>query len=126
MIMKGRYLLKNNNEHEELVYYIADFLWNNGDEVIVENNFTDVDYYSHFLYKKPWIVTVHADNFSKTVEKMKGDGITSHLNILHFSSTGVFTNLIPFPHQIFKYENLNTAQLSRFFNWCLKLNLFNI
>ena len=124
--MKGRFFIIKNSEYEELLYTIADFFWNNGNEVVIEDNFIDKAYYHNFLLKKPWIVTVNDDNFNETLNRIKVAGQRDHFIILNFSSSGVYTNLIPFPHKVYQYKKLSKAQLNRFFNWCIKFNLFNI
>lgn len=123
--MKGRFFIVKNAAYEELLYTIADFFWNNGNEVIIEDNFIDKAYYNDFLLKKPWIITVNTDNFAETLNRIKVVGQRNQFIILNFSSTGVYTNLIPFPHKIYQYKKLNKTQLNRFFNWCVKFNLFN-
>lgn len=123
--MKRRFFIVKNAAYEELLYTIADFFWNNGNEVIIEDNFIDKAYYNDFFLKKPWIITVNTDNFAETLTKIKVADQRNQFIILNFSSTGVYTNLIPFPHKIYQYKKLNKTQLNRFFNWCVKFNLFN-
>lgn len=123
--MKGRFYIVKNAAYEELLYTIADFFWNNGNEVIIEENFIDKAYYNDFLLKKPWIITVNTDNFAETLTKIKVADQRNQFIILNFSSIGVYTNLIRFPHKIYQYKKLNKTQLNHFFNWCVKFNLFN-
>lgn len=120
--MNGRYLIIKNNQQEELLYAIADFLWNNGNEVIVQGNFYDENYYSTFLRRKPCVITIDEDVFSETQMSIAEREVK--YKSLHFSTTGVYTNVIPFPHRIFPFVRLNKSELNRFFDWCIKLNLF--
>lgn len=123
--MNDRYLILENKLHEELTYTIADFLWNNGNEVIVQNNFFDDKYYQNFLRKNPCIITIDDNNFSKSEKWMKDNLFQNDEMAICFSPTGVYTNVIPFPHKIFDYNALTKSQLNLFFEWCMKLNLFS-
>lgn len=124
--MNGRYLIIKNNQEEELLYDIADFFWNNGNEVIVQGNFYDDNYYSTFLRKKPCVITIDENDFSENQNQMVIDEREIKYILIHFSTTGVYTNLIPFPHRIFQFERLDKSELHRFFDWCVRLNLFSV
>ena len=119
--MKGRFFIVKNSDYQELLYTIADFFWNNGNEVIIEDNFIDKSYYNNFLLKKPWIITFNSDNFLETVNRIKVFGQPNHFIILNFSANGVYTNLIPFPHKVFSYKSLNKSQLNLFFQVVCKI-----
>lgn len=123
--MKGRFFIMKNSDYEELLYTIADFFWNNGNQVIIQDNFIETAYYRCFLFQKPWIVTVNANDFSETANKIKANGQPDNFIIINFASNGVYTNLIPFPHKIYQYKKLNKSQLNNFFRWCIKFSLFN-
>lgn len=122
--MNGRYLIVENEKQEELLYFIADFLWNHGNEVIVQNNFQDIEYYHLFLNENPCVIIVNEENFSVTENILKKIEQKTDNMIIHFSKTGVYTNVIPFPHKIFQFERLCKSELNCFFYWCKKLNLF--
>lgn len=123
--MNERYLIVENKFHEELIYKIVDFLWDNGNEVIVENHFFDKEYYQSFLDNNPCVITIADNDFSATENKMRYNLFPNDKMIFQFSSTGVYTNLIPFPHKIFEFNALTELQLNNFFEWCMKLNLFS-
>jgi len=123
--MNDRYLILENKQYEELTYKMADFLWNNGNEVIIQNNFCDSTYYNQFLLKKPCLIIIDDNNFLKSKDKMKYNLQENDNMTICVSSTGVYTNVIPFPHKIFEFNALTESQLNRFFEWSTKLNLFS-
>jgi hypothetical protein len=113
---------------------IAEFLWNNGNEIYTSNNFDNRTDYLNVAERCDCIVLLIFGNCP--VESIFGSGQEIFLGdkelkeILYkkvglvFSANGVFCNAIPFPHKIFHFEELCQHELLRFFNWCGKLSLF--
>lgn len=132
-----KYLVIENEEQEigEFLFDIADFFWNNGNEVYISNNYNDETDYHDFVKKCDCIVLLINNDcsaesfFENEQEKFQKDfdikkGNTKKL-MLVFSMNGVYFNAIPFPHKIFHFNKLNKNELKRFFNWYRKLNLFD-
>jgi hypothetical protein len=85
---------------DELLYDIADFLWNNGNSV-----------YLQACREYDCLVTI-------------GGSLTEHAaTTLVFTNDGVYSNAIPYPHKLFHFEQLDQAELGRFFAWCGKFNV---
>lgn len=125
-----RYLLIENKEENELLYDVADFLWDNGNEVFIRNKSTNESLVKDYDCT---VLLDYEDGFTESVfEKSKENlekyfSITKNIDektILLFFKDGVYSNAIPFPHKIFHFNNLNKDSLSKFFKWCMKLNLF--
>lgn len=128
-----KYLVIENKEHSgnRLLNDVADFLWNNGNEVLTRSS----THKENLAEDYDCIVLLMAGNFRATsfFEKNKGalhekyglresDGNRS---ILVLSDTGVYSNAIPFPHKIYHFDTLDYDALLGFFNWTRKLNLFS-
>src|SRR6218665_1377429 len=132
-----KYLVIENKEKEigGFLYDIADFFWNNGNEVYINNNYINLNDYHDFVKKCDCIVLLinndcsaesffenEQDKFQKDFDIKKGN--TKKL-MLAFSMNCLYSNAIPFPHKIFHFDKLNKNELNRFFNWSRKLNLFD-
>ena len=132
-----KYLVIENNEHkaDECLYEIADFFWNNGNEVYISNNYNNETDYQCFVKQCDWIVLLIYGNcstisfFESEQKKFQKDFGLEKRNskklMLVFSIDGVYSNAIPFPHKIFHFDKLDQNELKHFFNWCRKLNLFD-
>lgn len=129
-----KYIVVENKEQteEELHYDIADFLWNNGNEVYIRD-YCAIDF-KNIAKDCNCLILLDYHNSSSEVlldevqKKFKKDveleGYQNKKTILVFSNTGVYSNAIPFPHKIFQFEQLDQNELIRFFNWSTALNLF--
>lgn len=126
-----KYIIIENKEQEEnaLLNDVADFLWNNGNEVFVRNNKT-----KDFLKEHNCLVLLICSYFPAESLFEKGKE-TLHKNfdlekseciksMLIFSKNGIYSNAIPFPHKIYHFNTLDKKLLSEFFAWSKKLNLF--
>lgn len=130
-----KYIVLENKEQieEELHYDIADFLWNNGNEVYIRDYYA-IDFKNivkdcnclillDYRYSSSEVLLDEVQRrFTKDVEL---EGSQNKKTILVFSNTGVYTNVIPFPHKIFQFEQLDQNELIRFFNWSRALHLFD-
>src|SRR5690606_37120057 len=114
---------------------IAEFFWNNGNEVYSRSHFDSRKNYRHILKCCEGIVfLIHKeypaessflerahkvfqwdDNFGKSIDKKFK---------LFFTRNGVYSNAIPSPHKVFHFEKLCKDELTSFFLWCEQLNLF--
>lgn len=126
-----KYIIIENKEQEEnaLLSDVADFLWNNGNEVIVRNNKNQ-----NFGKVYDCLVLLICGYFPaeslfekgrETIHKnfdLKKSNCTK--SMLIFSKNGVYSNAIPFPHKIYHFNTLDKKSLSEFFIWSKKLNLF--
>lgn len=130
-----KYIIVENKEQteEELHYDIADFLWNNGNEVYIRDYFA-IDFKKILKDCNCIILLVNnvcsSDFFSDEVQKrfkkdVELEGYQNTKTILIFSNTGVYSDAIPFPHKIFQFEQLDQNELIRFFNWSRALHLFD-
>ncbi|NGM65074.1 hypothetical protein [Sphingobacterium sp. SGR-19] len=130
-----KYLVVENSEErvDECLYDIADFFWNNGNQVYISNNYSNEDDYWHFVKYCDWLVLLKYEEWSNVTffesmqEKLKEDfqlENNSKKLILVFSTNGVYSNIIPFPYKIFHFGKLDQNELKCFFSWCRKLNLF--
>jgi hypothetical protein len=133
--LKMKYLVIENKEQEadECLYDIADFFWDNGNEVYISHNYSNKTDYQNFIKQCDWIVLLKYEDcssmsfFKNEQEKIKSDFKLEKINnnlMLVFSIDGVYSNAIPFPHKIFHFDKLDQYELKCFFNWCRKLNLF--
>lgn len=131
-----KYLLVDDREQEEqmLLDNIAEFLWNNGNEIYVRTNMNNEIDYKNILKSCDSIVFLVFKDcpveslFARVKKKVQEDtDLEKSLNekiILVFSIDGVYCNAVPFPHKIFHFEKLCQHELTRFFLWCEKLKLF--
>ncbi|HWV72732.1 MAG TPA: hypothetical protein VN040_13485 [Pseudosphingobacterium sp.] len=130
-----KYLLVGDKEQEEqaLLDHIAAFLWNKGHEVYSRSSLdNEIDYQNMVKCCDCIIFLTFRDYpaalfFECRQEVYKNFGLTKKLNkknMLVFSVNGVYSNAVPFPHKIFHFEHLCQKELTRFFRWCRKLNLF--
>lgn len=55
-----KYLVIDNNEKQtdDNLYYIADFFWDNGNQVFISNNYHNADDFLHMVKYCDWIVLV--------------------------------------------------------------------
>lgn len=131
-----KYLLVEDRVQKEQVILdsIAEFLWNNGNEIYPSNNFINHTDYLNIVKNCDCIVLLNSKD--GPVESILGSGkeafqadydLRKNFDkkiVLVFSVNGVYCNAIPFPHKLFHFEGLCQSELARFFNWCGKLNLF--
>jgi len=122
--MNDRYLIIASSLYDELKHKVAEFLWNNGKEVIIKDSFNDDESYLSFLEEKPNIITINNSDFSLIKKNVKTEELEHKDVHIHFSANGVYTNLIPFPHKIFEFKTLNELELNYFFEWCKSQYLF--
>lgn len=121
-------------QQDDLLSDVADFFWNTGHEVDIADNsptcFEDKNYFNDYdccvsvIYNDDpgqSIFKIHEIAKKKYFDLYKIKHIS---NVLIFSNTGVYTDLIPYPHKIFNYKNLDKRSLELFFQWYRKLNLF--
>lgn len=130
-----KYLLVGDNEPEEqlLLDHLAAFFWNNGHEVYSRSSLGNEINYQNMLTCCDCIVLLTFRNYPEASFFEHGQALYQDVGLtkkrhkkdmLVFSKGGVYTNAIPFPHKIFHFEHLSQKELSRFFRWCKKLNLF--
>ena len=127
-----KYLVIENKEQTQnrLLDQVADFLWNNGNEVFISSS-TQKDHFTNdydcivLLMDGDFVVESFFENDCKALyghfDLEESDAITS---VLIFSTTGVYSNAIPFPHKIYHFSSLDYDALLGFFNWTRRLNLF--
>lgn len=132
-----KYLVIENKEREvdECLYDIADFFWNNGNEVYISNNYNNEIDYRDFVKYCNWVVLlIYGDCspvsfFESEQHKLQREFNLEKSNskklMLVFSINGVYSNAIPFPHKIFHFDRLDQNELKHFFSWCKRLNLFD-
>jgi len=118
---------------EELVYEIADFLWNNGNEVFLKDTFnidiSKIDGRNALDYCDCVIVfnsSKIAESKKKLFNRKDFELFSNHkrLIVLIFYKDGVYTNAIPYPHKIYDFEALDKNSLIDFQNWSKRLKLF--
>ena len=131
-----KYLLLEDREQEKqaLLDNIAAFLWNNGNEVYSRNNVDHkIDYQTVAKHGDCIVFLIHSDCSEKSLFESGQGGFQQEFDleksidkklILAFTKHGVYFNAIPSPHKIFHFERLCQNELTRFFYWCEKLNLF--
>lgn len=129
-----KYIIVENKEQkeEELNYEIADFLWNNGNEIYIRDS-NAIDFqnivkncnciillaYNHCSSE---LLTERDPNRFKKYFELENS--RNKKTVLIFSHNGVYSNAIPFPHKIFHFENLEKKEIKRFFIWARTFNLF--
>lgn len=129
-----KYIIVDINEQREggLQHDIADFLWNNGNEVYIKD-YCATDFINIVKDCNCIILLVYnlytSDFFlDKVLERFKHDfeleGLQKTKTVVVFSNTGVYSNSIPFPHKIFQFKQLNRQELIRFFKWSKTHHLF--
>ena len=123
-------VVENEGEQQNnLLYDIADFFWNNGNEVHIRSNYSAVEF-SKIMQDCDCIVLLSYQNacFKTVLEAFQNnDALEKSIHqkkILLFSDHGVYTNFIPFPHKIFHFDTFSKKELTRFFIWCSKLPFF--
>lgn len=127
-------VIKNENvQREELLYDIADFLWNNGNEVLVrdyneetnhQDTAEDFDFVILILKSECSEKYLFERDFEMISKDFELENCHQKASLLLFSKNGVFSNIIPFPHKLFHFDKLNQDELLRFFSWCSKFNMF--
>ena len=126
-----KYILIGNKEKQqnELLYDVADFFWNNGNEVHLSNNYSATDF-NQIIQICDCIVLLSCQNVCfKTVKEVFYSGVALKKSIRHksffiFSENGVYTDAIPFPHKMYHFNTFSKNELMRFFIWCNKIQLF--
>lgn len=131
-----KYLLVEDKLHQSQVILdsIAEFLWNNGNEIYANNNFDNrTDYLNVaeccdcivlLIFRDCPVESIFGSGQEISLSDKELEKILDKKVGLVFSANGVFCNAIPFPHKIFHFEGLCQDELLRFFNWCGKLSLF--
>lgn len=126
-------VVENKEQRDELHYSIADFLWDRGNEVFIRSDNTD-DFQNMMKYCDCIISLIYNDCSTELLSENSLKRFRKYFDpehsqnkktILVFSNCGVWSNAIPFPHKIFHFEELDKNELTRFFHWSEKLNLFN-
>jgi hypothetical protein len=107
------YLVIENNNEEELTYDIISFFWDNSIKISIQKEYTNNDN----IICADCIIFLDNKSFSR-------ENIVKTKLFIHFCNDGVYSNAIPFPHRIYKYNCLNRNAISAFFSWCKSLNLF--
>lgn len=99
--MRGKFLIIQNDQYKELIEEIIVFLWDNGNEVMVNDNYKEVEFCQLFTFYNTCIITVGVQEMIDTSVKDKicpmkdldaNKTIFDSKNI-HFSNTGVYTNI---------------------------------
>lgn len=129
-----KYIIVENKDQkeEELNYEIADFLWNNGNEIYIRDS-SAVDFQN--IVKNCNCIILLAYNLCSSELLTERDPnrfkkyfdleyFRNKKTVLIFSNNGVYSNAIPFPHKIFHFENLEKKEIKRFFIWARTFNLF--
>lgn len=124
-----KYFVVENKEQQrnQFFYDIVDFLWDNGNEVHISSNYSEADF-QQIIQSCDCIVLLKYQEtcFDKAREAFQNNlALEKSIlkkTFLFFSEYGIYTNIIPFPYKIFDFKQLNINELSRFFNWCKKLN----
>ena len=121
-------------EEQGLLHEIADFLWNNGNEVVFANNVQSdcnkMDKPGQSDYYDCTVSLVDKDApiellFERQPQDHNNDQelnpkLSKALKLI-FANKGIYTNAIPYPHKIFHFERLDRNALTAFFSWCKKL-----
>jgi hypothetical protein len=119
-----KYLIQDNRADQELVADIADFLWDNGNEVVLcsrlLHNIDDGSSYCTVTFKDDDA----AKKYLKMSQNQSPEENRDSCSKLVFATTGVYTNIIPHPYKIFNYNELNKKALHSFIRWCTKFKLF--
>ncbi len=131
-----KYLLVEDKVNPEQVILgsIAEFLWDNGNEVYTSNNLDDrIDYLNIVECCNCIVLLILKDSSTESIfrsaQEVFRNSLGKNINeklVVVFSTNAVYCNAIPFPHKIFQFEGLNQNELTRFFSWCRKLNLFSV
>ncbi|WP_199117807.1 hypothetical protein [Pedobacter sp. ASV28] len=130
-----KFLIKEgkNQIEEALVYTISDFLWNNGNTVLLndalEIGFSEIDGKNALDYCDCIVLFKSFEPFAKhkcdfDAEDFKLFSDHRNLIVLFFSEDGVYTSAIPYPHKIYHFETLNKETLADFLNWTKRWKLF--
>lgn len=124
---KGRQL-------QALIDNIAEFLWNNGNEIYVRTGLDNPWEYQDITDRCECIIFLNCSNdlmesffsYEKKIqpEDTQENNILNKKFVLFFSINGVYCNVVPFPHKIFHFKELSQLELTRFFLWCEDLKLF--
>lgn len=130
-----KYIIIENKEKErnKLHFDIADFLWNSGNEVFIRDN-TATDFQNIVKYCNNVILLIYNHSLPELFSEENSKEFRKYFDleneqnkktILIFTNNGVYSNAIPFPHKIFHFEQLSKNELTYFFIWSNKFNLFN-
>ena len=135
-----KYLLLANGQRQQqlLLDDIAEFLWNNGNEIYARNGFDNEIDYRKMVNQCDCIVLFGSRNCQK--ESFFGSGqvgfqkyfdlkkILNEKIILVFAADGVYCNVIPFPYKIFHFQALCKEELVKvlfFLNYLTILHKIN-
>lgn len=126
------FLLMIDYREEELVYEIADFLWNNGNEVFLKDtfniDFSQIDGRNALDYCDCAILfksNKPSESEKKLFNSKDFELFSNHkrLIVLLFYTDGVYSNAIPYSHKIYDFEALDKNSLINFQNWSKRLKL---
>src|SRR5690606_18523615 len=124
-----KYLVIENRQQEidECLYDIADFFWNNGNEVYISNNYKNKLDYQDFVKHCDWVVLLLYGNCSlvsffvneknKLKREFNLDISNSNIIMLDIIIYCVYSNSIPFLHNIFHFDRLDQNELKHFISW---------
>lgn len=130
--MKYLLIADKGKNGQELLDRIAAFLWDNGNSVYTRNRFqTEADYRNMVESCDGFVVVSTGGCPAKSCQDQDfypeglefGKSSTKKIALV-FTIDGVYCNAIPSPYKIFHFESLSQHELTRFFHWCGKLNLF--
>ena len=131
-----KYLLIKDKRQQQhaLIDNIAEFLWNNGNEIYVRTCLDKTREYQDIINQCECIVFLNCSNdlmksFFNDVKNVLAEctqenNILNKKFVLFFLINGVYCNAVPFPHKIFHFKELSQHELTRFFLWCEGLKLF--
>lgn len=131
-----KYLLigENGKNEQELLDRIAAFLWDNGNMIYTRGRFQTQTGYRNMAQCCDCFVFVSLREYPATSyfwqeqaffpKGFEFEKSFTRKIILVVSNDGVYCNAIPSPHKIFHFEGLYQNELTRFFRWCRKFNLF--
>lgn len=125
--MKYFVWISQETQYNDYTDEIIDFFWNNGNEVYISSNYQKTSY-EQIIQKCDCIVLLDFRDvcFTKITSEFIDNVFIGNgqNNYLVFSNKGVYTSLIPSPYKIFHFNTLSKRNLSHFFIWCNRLQLF--
>ncbi|QES88586.1 hypothetical protein [Rhizosphaericola mali] len=129
----SKFLIINNNKYRTLQEEILAFLWDNGNEILMDSDYSKEEIFKHFRFHETCIITIGDNNLlydslELDVPNVKMEPQACFSTVicwnLHFSHSGVYSNALPYPHRLFAFKSLELSELLVFFEWCLKMRLF--
>jgi len=127
-----KYFVVENKEQQrnQFLYDIVDFLWDSGNEVHISSNYSDSECRPIIQICDCIVLLKYKETcLDKAREAFQSDHALDksilQKTFLSFLENGIYSNVIPFPYKLFDFKQLDKNELSRFFCWCKKLNSFN-